>query len=34
LVNSGAKIEIISKKKVCIQYLLHIFAPKMNIYSK
>ena len=31
---SATKIEIISEKKVCIQYLLHIFASKMNIYSK
>ncbi len=31
---SVTKIEIISEKKVCIQYLLHIFASKMNIYSK
>ncbi len=30
----GTKIENISEKKVRIQYLLHIFAPKMNIYSK
>jgi hypothetical protein len=31
---SVTKIEIISEKKVRIQYLLHIFASKMNIYSK
>ena len=34
LVISATKIEIISEKKVRIQYLLHIFAPEMNIYSK
>jgi hypothetical protein len=31
---SATKIEIISEKKVRIQYLLHIFASKMYIYSK
>lgn len=34
LVISATKIEIFSEKKVCIQYLLHIFASEMNIYSK
>ncbi|HCY43330.1 MAG TPA: hypothetical protein DHV48_18670 [Prolixibacteraceae bacterium] len=32
--NSVTKIEIISEKKVHIQYLLHIFASKMYKYSK